>query len=84
MKRKTLLLIVVLFAGYIAKSQSEPLAFLLTWTEDPTTTMTIDWHNHDKQPQTLYYKMVDEKEWSEEVSNIHPCPYSDRIVHRVA
>ncbi|HZH72496.1 MAG TPA: fibronectin type III domain-containing protein [Mariniphaga sp.] len=84
MKRKTLLLIILLITGFLAKSQNEPLAIFLTWTEDPTSTISIDWHNHEKQSEILYYKMEGEDQWKEEQSKIHPFPFSDRLVHRVA
>ena len=84
MKRKTLLLIILLITGSLAKSQNEPLAIFLTWTEDPTSTISIDWHNLEKQSEIVYYKMEGEDQWKEEQSQFHPFPFSDRLVHRVA
>jgi acid phosphatase type 7 len=61
----------------------EPLAIFLTWQENPTTTMVIDWHTRQKQDQKLYYKEKNAGNWNESISKTHPFPFSDRFIHRV-
>lgn len=68
----------------LVKGQDEPLAILLTWTEDPTTTISIDWHTMEEGPERLFYRTEGEEEWKEELSTTIPFPFSDRYVHRVA
>ncbi len=75
------LALVIVVSAY---AQNEPLGILLTWTENPSTTMSLDWHTTDDQPATLSYRMEGEEDWKEEESNVHPFPFSDRFVHRVA
>lgn len=78
-----ILLSIFLFISLEVKSQNEPLAILLTWTKDPTNTMSIDWHTLEKQPQQLYYREKGASEWQRVESRTHPFPFSDRIIHRV-
>ena len=77
------LLFVFLFFSFEAKSQNEPLAILLTWTSDPSSTMCIDWHTLEKQPQPLFYREKGTSEWQNIKSKTYPFPFSDRIIHRV-
>lgn len=46
----------ILFISLQVKSQNEPLAIFLTWTEDPTTTISIDWHTAENQSQKLFFR----------------------------
>lgn len=78
------LFIAILFISLQVKSQNEPLAILLTWTEDPTTTISIDWHIAENQPQQLFFREKGKEIWKAESSKTHPFPFSDRFVHRVA
>ncbi len=78
------LLAILLIVATTAKSQNEPLGILLTWTENPSTTMSIDWHTADNQPASLSYRPEGEEEWKEVAGKVNPFPYSDRFVHRVA
>ncbi|MDX9882670.1 MAG: fibronectin type III domain-containing protein [Prolixibacteraceae bacterium] len=77
------LLFVFLFFSFEAKSQNEPLAILLTWTNDPSTTVCVDWHTLEKQPQSLFYREKGTSEWQNIKSKTYPFPFSDRIIHRV-
>ena len=62
----------------------EPLGLLLTWQQDPTSTMTIDWHTLDDGQSTLLeYKKLGTDEWKTASGDNFPFPFSDRIVHRV-
>jgi acid phosphatase type 7 len=78
------LILIFLFISFNAKAGNEPLAILLTWTEDPTTTISIDWHNLDDKSQSLLYKEKGAEEWESKKSKTHSFPFSDRKIHRVA
>jgi len=61
-----------------------PPGLFLTWQQDPTTTMTIDWHTEDDgAPSTLRYREADDEDWRDAEGASHPFPYSDRTIHRV-
>ncbi|MFC4874161.1 fibronectin type III domain-containing protein [Negadavirga shengliensis] len=64
--------------------QTEPAGLLLTWQQDPTTTMTIDWHTApgDQAEPALYYKAMNESEWRKAAASQHPFPYSERTINR--
>ncbi|TVQ74191.1 MAG: metallophosphoesterase family protein [Balneolaceae bacterium] len=62
----------------------EVLGLVLTWQQDPTSTMTIDWHTQDHdQAVTLEYKKVGGDEWMTASGEKSPFPFSDRIINRV-
>lgn len=62
----------------------EVLGLVLTWQQDPTSTMTIDWHTHDHdQVVMLEYKKVGEDEWMSAKGEKSSFPFSDRIINRV-
>lgn len=65
------------------KSIEEPLGILLTWKEDPTSTISIDWHLTTEQQQVLHYKDRESTEWMKAESKTHAFPFSERIIHRV-
>lgn len=83
MKFATLILIIFIVPWQVF-SQNEPLGVLLTWTEDPTTTISIDWHTEDALPELLSYRKKGDRRWITESSKTHPFPFSERFVHRVA
>ena len=74
----------ILFISLQVKSQNEPLAIFLTWTEDPTTTISIDWHTAENQSQQLFFREKGKEKWEVESGKTHPFPFSDRFVHRTA
>ncbi|MEX0685713.1 MAG: fibronectin type III domain-containing protein [Balneolales bacterium] len=50
------------------ENTSEVLGLVLTWQQDPTSTMTIDWHTSaEGQPSTLSYKKVGPDEWEVDI-----------------
>lgn len=68
----------------IAKAEDQfPLGIILTWQQDPTTTMTIDWHTTGSHPSTLEYKKSSAENWSKASGERFDFPYSNRNVHRV-
>ncbi len=62
----------------------DPLALYLTWQQDPSTTMTIDWHTVDEQRSTvIQYRVPGEINWQNRSGSEHEFPYSKRTIHRV-
>lgn len=62
----------------------ETLGLLLTWQQDPTSTMTIDRHTYDHgQAASLEYRKVGTDDWITARGEKMPFPYSDRIINRV-
>ncbi len=78
----------VLKADTGAEELYKPLGLLLTWKNDPTTTMTIDWHtragqDYPRPPSILFRQEGSEGEWSKVPGTFHPFPYTGRTVKRV-
>jgi acid phosphatase type 7 len=67
------------------EDKNSPAGLFLTWQNDPTTTMTIDWHTKpgDEAKLTLDYKKTGNNEWTTVSASQHVFPYSDRTIHRV-
>jgi acid phosphatase type 7 len=63
---------------------TEPAGMILTWQQDPTTTMTIDWHTvyGDEADPTLHYKHEDSDQWHQITAGQLEYPFSDRTIHR--
>lgn len=87
--------IVVLFAVFLAATQLpilakssgdrlEPAALFLTWQQDPTSTMTIDWHTEvgDEAIPILRHRLDSEEEWHSAPADPHEFPFSDRNIYR--
>jgi acid phosphatase type 7 len=71
-----------------SNQEYQPVGLYLTWQDDPTTTMTIDWHikagEVDNVPSpVLFYKEVGSDSWREVQGSSHDFPYSDRTIYRV-
>lgn len=67
-----------------AAQDFEPLGLNLTWQQDPTTTMTVDWHVDDPSTAAeLQFRVVGEVDWEEgPVDETFAFPFSDRHIHR--
>lgn len=63
----------------------EPVGLILTWQQDPMTTMTIDWQTepNDEVSPFLRYQKADNEEWIEVRADQRKFPYSERTIHRV-
>lgn len=64
-------------------SAIEPPALYLTWQQDATSSMTIDWHTLSADASPLLYAAPESGEWIEWRASSHPFPHSDRTIHRV-
>lgn len=64
----------------------DPPGLLLTWTDDPLTTMTIDWHTADAPDAApvLWFRESGSVVWTEHAGERFPFPFSERTVHRAA
>ncbi|MFA9480071.1 sugar-binding domain-containing protein [Phycisphaerales bacterium AB-hyl4] len=71
----------------MAVASERPAGLLLTWQQDPTSTMTIDWHidperGHAASP-TLRFAQAGTDTWSQREAKQIAFPYSDRVVYRI-
>jgi hypothetical protein len=81
--KKLFLLFILIFSANYVQSQKDPLAFYLTWTSDPTSSIDIDWHAMDTEPSPLYFRQKGTENWNSFDSDVLPYPFSERFVHRV-
>lgn len=84
LKRATaaLLFALLLLPASVA-AQYKPLGLQLTWQQDPTTTMTIDWHElADRSSRGLDYRRRGGTSWSSAPVSQHTFPHSDRLIYR--
>lgn len=70
--------------GQAASSSDDFIGIFLTWKEDPTSTMVVDWHSFSKENQVIHYRKEGAREWMELKSQVHVFPFSEpkRWVHR--
>jgi len=62
---------------------SEVKQIMLSWQQDPTTTMTVDWHtNSDVETSIIQYREADEGKWLVETGKSHGFPFTNQIIHR--
>lgn len=73
--------IVLLLARPLAAQ--DPAAVFLTWSDDPTTSVTVDWHLLPgvKQP-TVQIRRMGESAWRTQAGDSIAFPYSERTVRR--
>jgi acid phosphatase type 7 len=62
----------------------EPESIFLTWQNDPSTTMTIDWHVlDDTGTASIEYRKMGDSGWSDSVGEKFGFPFSNRVINRV-
>ena len=81
------LLILICGSLSIAQAQNasfDPHGMILSWQQDPLTTITIDWHteNEDRN-SSVAYRIKGDDEWNQASGAHRDFPYSDRLIHRV-
>ncbi len=84
----TLLLCVLILHGCGKTNTGQPSvkaeAVFLTWQQDPTTTMTVDWHmNSNNFDPNLSYRKKGKEHWEQKKSDLHGFPFTERVVYRV-
>ncbi len=68
----------------VAAAGVRPVALYLSWQDDPTSTMTIQWHTEgDTGVVAVEYGPVDGDSVNVIEAESHPMVFSDRIVHTV-
>lgn len=71
-----------------AAELDRPSGLMLTWREDPTTTMVIDWQTEPRHGEVemadsrLRYRPEGEKGWMEVEAQSFEFPFSERLVKR--
>lgn len=80
----SLMLCFIATEGPCAATEEDPLAIFLCWKEDPTTTISIDWHSRQKKYLKLYYKERGSSEWLQVPGKLQAFPHSDRVIHRAS
>lgn len=84
-KKKGLFLWIVMCLFLISSGpQQNPEIVYLTYTQDPTSSITVQWHSSTSQTDsTVFYRKQGEEVW-EEVKGSHTRPnHSDWVIHRV-
>src|SRR5690554_915864 len=65
-------------------AQVELETLFLSWQEDPTTTMTINWHTLEKmENDTLFYRLKGKSAWIGETPQMDQFPFSERLIYKV-
>ncbi|TVQ74101.1 MAG: metallophosphoesterase family protein [Balneolaceae bacterium] len=66
------------------KDYFDPIGLFLTWQQDPTTTMTIDWHIINEDRNILEFRERGTGTWSDPITaRMIEFPFSDRTIQRV-
>lgn len=83
-RMSTILAVSILVSVSAVASPEEPTALFLTWQQDPTSTMTIDWHTMpgDQAVPMVRYKKKKSSDWKFAPASQHPFPHSERRIHR--
>lgn len=70
----------------VSATSFDPPGLFLTFAEDPSTSMVIDWQTEeaDQGREILHWRGVDDAHWNLARGQEIPFPFSDRMIHRVA
>lgn len=85
MKKFIFFIYSITFFFSVSAEPFDPIALYLTWTQNPATTMTIQWITlKDRPSDEVVFKPKDEQAWSIALGKHVPLPYSDKyLVHAV-
>ncbi|KEO72023.1 purple acid phosphatase family protein [Anditalea andensis] len=79
--------IVFQFPAFAQQNQAQDpfIGWFLTWKEDPTSSMVVDWHSFGEEGQTFKIRKEGEAEWREEKGKVLEFPFTSpkRWIHRV-
>jgi hypothetical protein len=80
-------ILIALFAAATilpSQAQTDVVGVYLTWQQDPTTTMTVNWVNlYPDTPATVYYRVREQSEWQSATGTHHVAKPSTLQVRRV-
>ena len=64
-------------------SQDEPAGLLLTWKNDPTTTMTVDWYTapEGKPDSTIRFREASENQWQSVYAQSITIPLIEKTIY---
>lgn len=70
--------------SFSAQPVFEPTALFLTWQQDPTTTMTVQWlgSEADGIDRPLYYRQSGTQIWQAQAHSVRPYPMTERSLFR--
>jgi len=77
-------MVALLLAVAPLHAEDEPVGLMLSWVNDPTTTMVVDWHTAPGQRPlgVVHHRLEGEEEWIATRASQRRFPFSPRIVHR--
>ncbi|MBS0653583.1 MAG: metallophosphoesterase family protein [Verrucomicrobia bacterium] len=82
MLRVTLFFLSLTFSW--AAYAASPSILYLTWTDDPTTTMTIQWHSDkDDEKSEVLFRQAGKKEWKSKEGVFNALHSTDYLAHTV-
>lgn len=80
---RSILFFAALLFSLVANADS-PSILYLTWTDDPATTMTIQWHSSKEEEQTeVLFRRAGAKEWKSQAGVFNVLHSTDYIAHTV-
>ncbi|GEM_PF-1262605 len=84
--KRTVYLLVLCLLGWIPAAAFDPPAIFLTWKDDPSRSIVIDWHTHDTaETPGLQYRHRDAGEsWRSAVHDSRSFPFGPHFIHRAA
>src|SRR5690606_658547 len=78
------ILFIIFFLCGNVHAQKKLETLFLTWKEDPTSTMSINWHTLERMSNdSIYYRMKGDSVWISRPSDKKHFPFSERLVCNV-
>lgn len=82
--RSNFILFFIIFLCGNVHAQKELETLFLSWREDPTSTMSINWHTVESMSNdSIYYRMKGDSVWISRPSEKKHFPFSERLVYNV-